>query len=389
MSALVIGTDCRLLLTVVRGLGIEGVPVFTADSLKYNRGRFSRYSSRHFVYTSPFIDEERFFDDLLKIIEESGAKVLFPVEDEIYYLIAKNKKRFENIISIPIPDWELINSLKTKRDLLDIAKKLNILTPETWMINNVKNVLKSLGDFKYPLVIKPSDRVDGKRIFFARDSKELKKIIVNNEGKFDENDYLLQQYIDGKHFGVAYIYKSGKVICNLTYEQIHQIPISGGVPTLTRSCCHTKTSNILKNALGQLSWQGVCQADFIVDDKTGDTYLIDINPRFFSAMFQAIVSGLNFPHILYEMVLSENFKYSGHAIGERSNLWIEGEIGRFINYLTSSMRRTKPDLMRALKKIDSIEDIASKDYKPFVFLPICFFYKKLFQHSPEYTSNLS
>jgi predicted ATP-grasp superfamily ATP-dependent carboligase len=53
--------------------------------------------------------------------------------------------------------------------------------------------------------------------------------------------------------------------------------------------------------LEKLAWHGICQADFIVDERTHVPYLIDINPRFWGSLVQGIASGVDFPYMLYRI----------------------------------------------------------------------------------------
>ena len=149
----------------------------------------------------------------------------------------------------------------------------------------------------------------------------------------------------------------------------------GGNPTLTETCNMPELLAVLGRILGPMKWDGVCQADFIVEYKTGKAYLIDINPRLFGALSQTIAAGVNFPYVLYTMALNKDYDVNCKPGEGGKILWLEGEIARFADCLKDFRNFRKANFARDVNQIDYVEDVAYGDFKPFLFSPFCLLYK--------------
>jgi predicted ATP-grasp superfamily ATP-dependent carboligase len=92
----------------------------------------------------------------------------------------------------------------------------------------------------------------------------------------------------------------------------------------------------LQELLEHLNWHGVCQADFVVDAGSGTSYLIDLNPRLWGSLAQAIASGVDFPHLIYRMAVDGDVE---PVVGFRTGVvtrWLGGELGAFLPHLRRS-----------------------------------------------------
>jgi hypothetical protein len=56
--------------------------------------------------------------------------------------------------------------------------------------------------------------------------------------------------------------------------------------------------------LAELGWHGMAELDFRVG-RDGRAYLIEVNPRFFGGLSQAIASNVDYPHLLYRIACGE------------------------------------------------------------------------------------
>ena len=113
--------------------------------------------------------------------------------------------------------------------------------------------------------------------------------------------FFVQEKIAGSVYCVAMVMNHGVLKGHVVYRQLRDYPFSGGQATLRVSVDHPEAVVHFERLLRELRWHGVCQADFLVAEKTGIPYLIDINPRFWGSLMQGVASGVDFPYLLYRI----------------------------------------------------------------------------------------
>ena len=57
-----------------------------------------------------------------------------------------------------------------------------------------------------------------------------------------------------------------------------------------------------------MNWYGVAHADFIIDERDKKPKLLEINPRFWTSLNLAILSGIDFPYLLYKLAIDGDIK---------------------------------------------------------------------------------
>ncbi len=92
MSVIITNARNRIAYNVVRSLGQKDIDLYTADFVPRSMSFVSRYSKGHFIYPSPFTDQEGFVQRLVDEIQRLRVDVLIPVFEETF-LVAKHADR--------------------------------------------------------------------------------------------------------------------------------------------------------------------------------------------------------------------------------------------------------------------------------------------------------
>ena len=175
-----------------------------------------------------------------------------------------------------------------KKKTLKIAKELNIPTPKSFSKFELNNplFLKRLSSQK--LVVKPSTELADKKVDYLK---------INDFGKIKNLDFdnsLVQEYIEGGGYGFFAIYDNGILKDFFMHKRIRENPISGGSSVCAESIFDKKLFNYGKKLLDNLNWHGVAMVEFKKEYKSGEFFLMEINPKFWASHDLAIVSGINF-----------------------------------------------------------------------------------------------
>jgi len=329
MSAIVTNAKNRIAYNIVRSLGSKGIDVYTADFLPRSMSFASRYSKDYFIYPSPFKEQDEFINCLIKNIHLVKADVLIPVLEETF-LIAKYKDELLKHVKMVIPDYKQILAAHNKDEWEPVAQKLNIPVPKTFLASFLQQNRLVVDELRFPVLIKPRQGGGGWAIKQIDSAKELIKLLDQKTHlDLSWSRFLIQEFIEGESHCVAMLFRSGKLRAKVVYKQLRDFPVKFGQATMRISIRSELAEEYFERLLEALEWHGVCQADFIIGKKTGIPYLIDVNPRFWGSLAQAMASGVDFPHMLYRIAVDGDVdSITNFKTGVMSR-WVGGDLRAF------------------------------------------------------------
>lgn len=341
MTVIVTNAKNRIAYSIVRNLGQKGITVHTCDFVPLSMSFASRYSKGHFLYPSPFSNQEEFIECLIKNIHRLKAHVLIPVFEETY-LIAKFKDEFSKHVKMVIPNYSQILIAHNKDRWAPIAKKLDVPVPKSYTMEELKNRSAKIKEIRFPVLIKPKQGGGAWAMTQINSAIEL-EALLDQKAYFARpwNRFFVQEKIDGDTICVAMLFWQGEYRAKVTYKQLRDYPVTGGQATLRISVHNEQAEEHFEQMLKYLKWHGICQADFIIDRKTNMPYLIDINPRFWGSLAQGIASGVDFPYLLFKIAIDGDVE---PVDGFKTNVmtrWIGGDLRGFPQYLKQSNNKVR------------------------------------------------
>lgn len=283
------GETCNPL-GVVRSLGRSGIRTVvmgTAPGHAWN----SRYAKKKFICPDWHADEREFVDFLVEWGSENHGYVLFPTEDTVSLVISKHRKKLEEYLIIPLPDYQLLDSVINKKKLYQKATKLGLDIPKTSFPHSIEEVVSITEDIGFPVIVKPFysnlfQRELGQRFFVYTSMTELKKEIERFEPFVDQ--FLIQEVIPGRKLYVLYTFLDEKqrVLALCGWDKVRQTFINWGTGTLCRSKFREKPISMGISILKKLGFYGFAAPEFKLD-RDGKYKLIEINAR---VLLQSIFS---------------------------------------------------------------------------------------------------
>lgn len=357
----------RIAYNIVKTLGRKGIPVYSADSVPRAMSFSSRYSKGHFLYPSPFTDQQGFIDCLIENIIRLRAEVLIPVFEETF-LIAKHKDRLSQYVKLVLPSYDQILIAHNKDKWESVARSLNIQVPKTVTIEDSRNQKADLQSLSYPVFIKPKQGGGAWAIKQIDSSQEL-QTLLNQPLYLDRpwNRFFIQEKIIGETMCVAMLFCNGEYRAKIAYKQLRDYPVTGGQATLRISIRNKDAETNFQRVLEELNWHGVCQADFVVDSRTGVPYLIDINPRFWGSLVQGIACGVDFPYLIFRMAVEGDVEpIRDFSVGVTTR-WLGGDLMTFIPLLKRSKNKFQfiREFVLASRGKVLFDDISITDPVPF------------------------
>ncbi len=308
LSGRVIVTYGRSLiaLMIARSLGARGIEIIGCDDVGMTVLSFSRYVEETHIYTSPDKDEERFIEDLVRIVRENR-----PDDDRPYVLIpgfyeakliARHRSRFEDLITVACPDYESIDSVDPKDHLARTAIDLNLEIPRTWLPKNEQDLRDAESEMNFPLFIKPPDDVGGRGVSRVDDMDELVEAFRHLQKRYRGKQLLVQQKATGVDYCYCGLFNRGELVASMVYRNLQKFPNEAGPGVLRETVDSSLFDEIAGRLMKPLKWHGVAEIDFMWDGEAETKPLmIEVNPRFWAGLDHSIQSDIDFPWLLFRM----------------------------------------------------------------------------------------
>jgi predicted ATP-grasp superfamily ATP-dependent carboligase len=328
----------------------------------------SRYSRGHFVYPTPFRDPDGFVSCLLEQIAARKADVVIPVFEETF-LIAKRKDEFAPRVGLAVPTYEQILQAHNKDQWQTFAGTLGIPVPASYEATDIRAGRVLVSQIRYPVLVKPKQGGGAWGIEHVDSQRQLEALLEHptwSDKPWDR--FFVQEKIDGTTHCVAMLFGNGALKALVGYRQLRDYPSTGGQATMRISVRHEAAETHFRRLLEAWRWHGPCQADFIIDRISGVPYLIDINPRLWGSLTQAVASGVDFPYLLYRLAKEGDVPAQLSFEADVVTRWLGGDLAA----LPSRLRRaqSKASMLREFvspqRSARMFDDFSFSDPLPFV-----------------------
>ncbi len=329
------------------------------EETRFATGFFSRYCAGHIVYPSPTKHPDEFTAYVLDVVKCRDYDVIFPVTDATVIPIIKQKDEFSEHTIVPFADYQTVIKAIDKSQTLKIAMENNIPCPKTYFTGCYDDLEETLGvdvDMTYPVVVKPETAFGARGVFLCSSMDDLLERCEYVHDRY--GPFLVQEYIPkGDEIGVYALFDFDSRCCALSVQRrIRSYPVSGGPSTLRETVRDDRAVKLADRLLTAMGWSGVAMVEFRVDPRDGIPKLMEVNPRFWGSLQLSILSGVDFPYLLYKLVtdghLGSDLNYD---VGVRCRWLLPGDILWFLS---------APDKLRNLLefvKFNTNYDILSRD----------------------------
>src|SRR3954454_8988710 len=292
---------------LVRALGIARIPIaffgFPDSSARF---------SRHVRVTMPWVNPEEHEDRLVAALVSFAAgqaqpPVLFPQTDAALLVASRHRERLAGSFRLALANAELIEQLVDKARFQELAQRTGLPVPPARVLHPRAAQPASLGDLRFPIVIKPTVRTDAWEAM-AGWSKALD--VAGPDGLAAiwprlialDTEVLAQELVPGPASDIesfhAYVNADGALVGEFTGRKIRTYPPSCGHSTAVEITGLRDGAELAREVLARLGLRGVAKADF-KRDYEGRLHLLEVNPRFNLWHYPGAVAGVNLPALVY------------------------------------------------------------------------------------------
>jgi predicted ATP-grasp superfamily ATP-dependent carboligase len=371
MSSIITFARNRIAYTLAKSLAKHGVTVITSDSVYPAMTFFSKYSSSFFTYPSYTRDPMGFVRCLFDYVKALKPDVLMPAHEETV-ILSYFKDRFAKYTKLPIVSYEQMNVARDKTTMTALAQSLDVPTPPTYHVRGLPELPRISDDVAYPAVIKIPRGRGAWGLTYVHSKKELLAAYTATLQRFGNGSGVpfIQEYIPGTGYGVSALFNQGEVRALFVHKRLMEYPITGGASVERISTRHAKMEEYACRLLTHLKWHGVAMVEFKLDRRTGMPVFLEINPRFWGSLNQAVCAGVDFPRLLYEMAVSGDVSPTfNYRVGVRTR-WFFGQIQALLDAVKRGQGVQALNRFNLFARNTYYDDFSVTDIMPFLVAPL-------------------
>ena len=255
------------------------------------------------------------FDAMLErfkyIQEKENIDVVIPNFDAELMTFIKLKPYFNKMgIQLLIPTKEQFEE-RLKGSLTDFGEKHGIKVPKSETVFQIDELEEALKEFEYPVVIK------GKfyDAYIATSFEQAREFYFKVSAKWAA-PIIIQEFIKGNEFNVTAL-GDGKGRMMGAVPMRKTFLTDKGKAWAGISIDDPKLIKLANNIIAKTKWGGGLELELMKEDRTGDLYLLEINPRFPAWLYLANGCGQNHSEMLVKIAMNEKVEpYKKYAIGK-------------------------------------------------------------------------
>lgn len=286
-------------ISVARSLKDKGYTVSAFIESKLSYGFVSRYIDKKILSPSLSHSSSVYLNFLFDYLSNNKLDIIIPMYNDSAELLSLNKVKIEGQYHVlcAIPAYDVFITAHDKEKLMDVCLKYNLPHPRTIHLSaqNVEDAAQYVG---FPALIKPNISSGARGIVVVNTFDELKEKFPYVEKEFGRST--LQEYVD--HTGIYYnvmLYRDagGKFHESVVIRIMRYFPLKGGTSCYCETIQNDELVAICQKVLIALNWHGFADFD-IMETKSGEFKIIEINPRMPASIHAAYISGVNYPEMI-------------------------------------------------------------------------------------------
>ncbi len=321
-------------LVATRCLGRHGIPVACGEQRRLPRYFFppaasSRYCTARFTYPGYEADPDGFVRAICQFANRHPEyRVLMPVYEEALVIsrLAGTIRSAAPHLRVPVHQHEFMEMAHDKRMMADLARRIGVPVPVPHFPGSVEEAEALAGRVRYPALIKVRSAEGGKGMSLVRDRVEAVRVYRETATRYRSGPGdlpFIQEYVPGTDYVAAGLFHQGQPRARMVARSIRNLPPGGGLTVVRVSVLQPQMLGHLEALAAEMRWEGVLQADFRLDERDNTPRLLDVNPRLWGSLYQAIAAGVEIPYLLYRLALDGDVSpVPAYEVGVRTrSLW--------------------------------------------------------------------
>ncbi len=305
LTALVIGSDTRAFLGVVRSLGRQGVAVDVAPFDFASVALASRYVRTVHRLPPLQLDPEAWITALLAVCEQARPDFIVPCDDRSIIPLHAFRERVAHL-RLAMPGELAFNTFFDKGHTRSLALSCGVPVPRGRVLAASDTAEQLVAEFGLPLFVKPRNSyllraLESRRNVSACLSTAALQAVL--KGIPTPEEYLVEARFSGTGVGVSVLAHQGAISQAFQHRRVRE-PVGGGGSSYRQSEALSPDLEAMTVALCAASrLEGVAMFEYKVDDATGQKALLEVNSRFWGSLPLAMAAGVDFPYLWFTQAM--------------------------------------------------------------------------------------
>lgn len=301
-------------LSNVRSIGELGVPVYVADATRC-LARHSKYCAKFFK--CPSYTSDAFVPFLVDLAQKEGLSgwLVMASNDHIVEQLSLHKEELLPYYKVVIPDYDALHQIIDKWSLTQIAHSVGVHIPSTCDLSSITEA----EHFRYPVLIKGKEGLSFYKAFHKKvirvdgyqDLQQQLSMLGQSQDCFIQEEIQNQkkEVVSFTCFAVE-----GEIKSFWMGVKLREHPIEFGTATFAQSVLYEGVFEEAAPLVSALNYTGICEIEFMYDERDNCYKLIEINPRTWLWVGLAKACGCDYAKMLYKYANNIQQEYPDHYI---------------------------------------------------------------------------
>ncbi len=265
------------------------------------------------AHVLPLLEGDRFDGDPIASSVEAVGR-LAGEQDAIIVAADVRATKFVNAMRGQLPDLRygrtiptpLLGQLDNKAVFADLLAEVDCPEPDTALVQTADELRESVAKRHCPVVVKPPAKAGGLGVVYLEDEGALERYI-EEKGNMPF-PLVVQNHVPGRDLGVSVYAEGGKVVAMTS-----QVWVEADTVEYIR---HDRAEALASRIVEHFRLDGPMNFD-LRENKDGEVYFLECNPRFWSTLNLAVALGANFVELAVRRAAGEDFVIPRPAHGRR------------------------------------------------------------------------
>ena len=301
---LVLGDDTGSFLAIVRSLGRRGIEMHAAPRLLSAPALKSRFIAKRHDVPEWADDPAAWVRAVIDILTAEHFDLVIPCDETSLLPLAANRRVFEPLARLAIPDDGSIEVLFDKHATRQLAQRLGIPVPPGRLPRPDDTAESLVAEFGLPLMVKPrrSFSLDGlsrrRMVTAAADQAEIASVLptIGPETEFFEG------FVPGRGLGVSILAHRGRLLQVFQHQRVRED--SSGSYYRVSAPVAERYREAVAGIVSALNYTGVAMFEFRADEADDSWVLLEVNARPWGSLPLAVNAGVDFPWCWYRLLVA-------------------------------------------------------------------------------------
>lgn len=326
-SVLVLGSDTRSFLSVIRSLGRRRLRVHVAGAPPNAPALRSRYVDAIHHLPSYAADSDAWKCALRSLLQREPFDLVIPCDDPAILPLQRHRADLEPCGHLYLLSPDAFEVTTSKRRTTVLARQLGVPVPRDAMASSIADADAIVAQLGLPLVLKPTTSFAIDDLTARRDVQTADTVEDVRRGLSEllrHGPVQVQEHVRGSGAGVEVLVHEGKILFAFQHLRLHEPP-EGGASSYRKSVpLNPHLLHAAKLLMAALHYTGVAMVEFKIDQPSGRWVLIEINGRFWGSLPLAVAAGADFPYYLYQMLVQGRRDFPpGYREGLYARNWVQ------------------------------------------------------------------